>query len=167
MDKGLLALGIFLLVTGIFTYSESSSVIVSSTRNLGPGITTTYVRDIPTISLPFMERQMTIQLDVIEGEVDFFLLDAESHEAYESGKKFEFIFGNHNITGRINQDLVVKEDQLNFVLRNDSDALAVTAINVNVRSEFGGVGAIGAILGTLFFYFGLAAKSKPKRKKGR
>jgi len=163
LDLKLVALGVFLLMAGFLASYYSSPTVVSDNRTLNAQQAAIYSRTLQ--DLPFGQKVLKVEVVIVNGNADFYLLDGPNMQLYQNHKSFEGIISRPNLTGRFNTQLTPTNNTLHFVIDNNRGRKAIeVGITGTVDHGFGPAGAITAIVGVGITYFGLSAKKKRKDK---
>ena len=164
MDLRLVALGVFLLLAGFLASYYSAPTVVSDSRTLNVQQAAIYSRTLQ--DLPFGQKVLKIEVVIVNGNADFYLLDGANMQLYQNHRPFEGIISRPNMTGRFTTQLTPTNNTLHFVVDNNKGGKTIqVGITGTVDRGFGPAGAIAAILGVGIAYFGLSAKKKRKDKR--
>jgi len=164
LDLKLLALGWVLLIGGISISYSSSPTVVSDNRTLNAQQTLTYSRTLQ--DYPFGQKVLKVEVVIVNGNADFYLLDSANLRLYQSRRPFDGIISKPNMTGGFSTQLTPTNNTLYFVIDNSKSTKNIEAgITGTVDYGLAPAGAIISILGLGITYFGLSAKSKRKNKR--
>lgn len=159
MDFRLLAIGVVLMIAGVYVSYYATSTVVSDFRELSGRQSLTYSRDLQ--NYPVGKKALKVTVFVQEGRANFYLLDTANLRLYQSFRPFESMISRPNMTGNYNTEISPTNNTIHFILDNNKGQKSVK-VSITAIADYG-TGQYGAILGIIglgVMYFGLSGRSK-------
>ena len=164
MDIKLLAIGVVLMIAGVYISYYATGTVVSDFRELSPRQGLTYSRDLQ--DYPVGQKALKVSVSVEEGKANFYLVDTVNLRLYQSFRPFESMIAKQNMTGRYSAEITPTNSTIHFVFDNNKGAKPVkVSITAIIDYSIGQYGAILGIIGLGVTYFGLSAKNRRKGTK--